>query len=330
MNYAKFKELAKNYLDPFVLSLIVILVICIVIPFPTRAISFLGELGTWAVVVLFFVYGSRLSTAEVWNGLKNLRLQGSITVATFVIFPLLGVLFYPAMGPLLGPVFATGLLYFTLLPSTVQSSVSFTSIAGGNVAGAVCAATISNIAGMVLSPLLVIVVMGANAGVHASSIKDVLLKLLVPFIFGQCLQPFIGSWVRAQKWLTKTVDRGTIMVVVAASVSGATARGLWDGVTFGQALTLAAMCLVMLGIMLAITWWGGKAIRMNRADRIALLMCGSKKSMATGLPMAAIIFPAEVAAQVTVPVIVFHILQLTVCAFIARRLAQGQSSNSTW
>lgn len=321
----------KNYLDAFTLTLIGILIVGILVPIPASAINVLTWLGTVAVMVLFLVYGMRLPTREVWDGLRNIRLQGAVLIATFVAFPLLGVATHPLFAPLLGVAFATGTLYLTLLPSTVQSSVSFTSIAGGNIAGAVCAATISNISGMFLTPILVMAVMGASTGVGWDSVVKVVVQLLAPFIIGQFLQPYLGDRVRASKWLTKGVDRGTIIIVVSAGVAGATARGLWDDVTWVEAVELVAVSAVILAAMLALTWFGGKALKLNRADRIALLMCGSKKSLATGLPMAAIIFPVHIVAAVTVPVIVFHQLQLMVAAVLARHLAiTGAGADTTW
>jgi sodium/bile acid cotransporter 7 len=273
----------------------------------------------------------RLRTSEVIDALKNLRLQVSVVVATFVLFPILGVVLMPVMKPLLGATFAMGTLYLTLLPSTVQSSVSFTSIAGGNVAGAVSAATISNIAGMVFTPLLVMLIMGASTGVGWGSIVNVLTQLLIPFIIGQLLQPWAGDWVRGHRWLTKAVDRGTILIVVASGVAGATARGLWDEVTWSDAIALVIASAVILTIMMVTTWKAGHLLKLTRADNITLLMCGSKKSLATGLPMAAIIFPPHIVAAVTVPVIVFHQLQLMVAAVLARRLSMNtDGTESTW
>ena len=80
-------------------------------------------------------------------------------------------------------------------------------------------------------------------------------------------------------------------------------------------------CAVMLASMLVLTWTGGGRLGLDRPDRIALLMCGSKKSLATGLPMAAVLFSPTLAASVALPVIVFHQLQLATCAVLARRLA---------
>jgi solute carrier family 10 (sodium/bile acid cotransporter), member 7 len=153
----------------------------------------------------------------------------------------------------------------------------------------------------------------------------VLLQLLLPFVVGQCLQPLVGGWIRARRWLTVSVDRGTILIVVLGAVTAATAAGVWDTVSWTMILALLGICAVLLAAMLAATWWGGRALGLDLPDRVALLMCGSKKSLATGLPMAAVLFPVATAAVVAVPIIVFHQLQLVVCAVLARRLALRDS-----
>jgi solute carrier family 10 (sodium/bile acid cotransporter), member 7 len=312
----------RTWIDPFVLALLATLAFGLLVPLPETARHVISAAGDVAVTVLFLVYGMRLSTTEVLAGLRNVRLQGAILAATYVLFPLLGLLVHAVATPWLGTVLAAGLLYLALLPSTVQSSVAFTSIARGNVAGAICAATVSNVLGMFLTPLLVLWLMGRSGATGLGGLRDVLLQLLVPFLVGQLLQPFVGRWVRARPWLTRTVDRGTILLVVLGAVASATAGGVWAGVTWGMVAALLVLSAVLLAVVLAVNWYGGAALRLNTGDRIALLMCGSKKSLATGLPMAAVLFPPAAAATVAVPVIVFHQLQLVVCAVLARRLAQ--------
>ena len=306
----------SRFLDPFILSILVILGLGILIPVPAVLVDALGYLGNALIVLLFFLYGARLSTEEIWEGLKNWRLQGAVAFSTFVLFPLLGIAMHPLDLKLLGPVFALGTLYLTLLPSTVQSSVTFTSIAGGNIAGAVCSATISNIAGIILTPA-----MGRASGIEASRVVNVLLQLLLPFVLGQLVHRFIGKWLNEHRALTKATDNGTILAIVASSVCGATAGGLWQKISAEQVGLLLLQCLIVLAIMLTLTWNLGRWVSLERRDRIVLLMCGSKKSLATGLPMAAIIFPPATVAAVTIPVIVFHQFQLVVCAILARRLA---------
>ena len=311
----------SRFLDPFILSILVILVLGILIPVPAVVVSGLGYLGNVLIVLLFFLYGARLSTKEIWEGLKNWRLQGAVAISTFMLFPLLGMVMHPLDLKLLGPVFALGTLYLTLRPSTVQSSVTFTSIAGGNIAGAICSATISNIAGIILTPALVFMVMGRSSGIEAARVVNVLLQLLLPFVFGQLVHRYIGKWLNQYRTLTKATDNGTILAIVASSVCGATAAGLWQKISALQVGLLLAQCLVVLTIMLTLTWNLGRWLSLERRDQIVLLMCGSKKSLATGLPMAAIIFPPATVAAVTIPVIVFHQFQLLVCAVLARRLA---------
>ncbi|WP_122821139.1 bile acid:sodium symporter family protein [Varibaculum vaginae] len=315
------KQRLHSLLDPFILSILLILVLGILIPVPAQVVKSLGYLGNALIILLFFLYGARLSTQEIWEGIKNWRLQGAVAISTFILFPLLGIVMHPLDLKLLGPVFALGTLYLTLLPSTVQSSVTFTSIAGGNIAGAVCSASISNIAGIILTPALVFAVMGRASGVEASRVVNVLLQLLLPFILGQLVHRFIGKWLNAHRSLTKATDNGTILAIVASSVCGATAGGLWQQISAHQVGLLLLQCMVVLVIMLTLTWNLGRWVSLARRDRIVLLMCGSKKSLATGLPMAAIIFPPATVAAVTIPVIVFHQFQLLVCAILARRLA---------
>jgi sodium/bile acid cotransporter 7 len=262
-----------------------------------------------------------MATSEVWDGLKNWRLQGGMLASTYLLFPVLGLAVQVLPDSVLPADLKTGLLYLSLLPSTIQSSVVFTSIARGNVAGAITGATVSNVLGIVLTPLLVGVLMSRAGGPVGGSAGSTLLQLLLPFVLGQILQPKIGAWVRAHKPVTLITDRGTILLVAYGSVSEAEASGVWDDLTVGVLVVLVAVCAVLLAAMLVLTWSGGRALRLSRGDRIALLMCGSKKSLATGLPMANVLFGPVAAAGVALPVIVFHQLQLATCAVLARRLA---------
>lgn len=320
------RALLSRWVDPFVVTLLVVLLLGLVVPVGPAEQRVVDVAADVAVTVLFLVYGMRLSTREVWAGLRNWRLQGGILAATYVVFPAVGLVTAWAIEPLVGGPLAAGVLFLSLLPSTVQSSVAFTSVARGNVAGAICGATVSNVVGMVVTPLLVLWLMSGAGGAPGASgglggLRTVLLQLLAPFVVGQLLQPWVGDWIRARRWLTLGVDRGTILVVVFGAVAAATSAGVWASVSGWSVVVLIVVSALVLAAMLAVTWWGGAALRLSTEDRIALLMCGSKKSLATGLPMASVLFPVAVAGVVAVPVIVFHQLQLVVCAVLARRLA---------
>ncbi|MBO3087856.1 bile acid:sodium symporter family protein [Cellulomonas dongxiuzhuiae] len=313
-----------RWLDPLTAMILGVLVLALLVPVPDGVAAGLDTVRTGAIVLLFFLYGARMPTREVVDGLRRFRLQGSMLAATYLVFPLLGLAVQLLPDAVLTPELRHGLLYLSVLPSTVQSSVVMTSIARGNVAGAITGATISNVLGVLLTPLLVAVLLGATgAGLDGGAVGGILLQLLLPFVVGQCVQPWIGAWLRRHGRLTKVTDRATILLVVFTAVSEAQSEGAWDDLTVGTLVALLVVCGVVLAAMLGLTWWGGARLGLDRGDRIALLMCGSKKSAATGLPMAAVLFAPAVAASVALPVIAFHQLQIVVCAILARRLARS-------
>lgn len=331
-------------MDPFVVGLVAMLLAGLVIPFAPGALTALDHLAIGAVAILFFFYGARLQTRDVINGLRHWRLQGLILAITFLAFPLAGLALRALSTPLVGHEFAAGILFITLLPSTVQSSVAMVSVAHGNVPGAICGATVSNILGMLLTPALVIAFMSsivtgdANSsastpyalpGTYPTSAlaaglgagQRILLGLLAPFVAGQIAGRWIGPWVRAHQPWTQKWDQGTILLLVLGAVASATASGTWDRVTPGVILIIIAICTGLLALVLAGTWLGGRHLRFPREDRITLLFCGSTKSMATGLPIAAVVFPAAMLGPIAVPVIIYHQIQLMVISVIARRLS---------
>ncbi|WP_326522465.1 bile acid:sodium symporter family protein [Cellulomonas alba] len=313
----------RAWIDPLVVMILTVLVLGLVLPASGGAATVVHGLETAAIVLLFFLYGARMPTREVWDGLRSWRVQGSMLAATYVAFPVLGLLVQLLPDSVLAPDLRTGLLFLSVLPSTVQSSVVFTSIAHGDVAAAITGATVSNVTGVLLTPLLAGLLIGGTGGSSlAGSVPQILLQLLLPFAVGQVVQPWIGGWVRGHAHLTRITDRTTILLVAYASVSEASTSGAWDDVTLVVVLTLLVVCAVMLVAMLALTWTGGGRLGLGRPQRIALLMCGSKKSLATGLPMASVLFAPAVAASVALPVIAFHQLQLATCAVLARRLAR--------
>jgi len=302
------------------IGIIVMMILGLVLPIPHDAIGPITQVSNVGIFILFLLYGSRLSTGEVIDGMKNFRLQGAIILATFLVFPALGLLTEFLTAPFLGATLAAGLLYVTLLPSTVQSSIAFVSVARGNIAGAITAATVSNLIGMIATPLLVLWLMGASGSMGWTNVRDILILLLLPFIIGQVFQRWTGEWVRRHKKLTGLWDKGTILAVVFVSVVSATDAGVWSTVSGWMLVGVGVISVILVALVLALTWWGGKLIGLDVGDRIALLMCGSKKSMATGLPMANVLFSSAVVGPIVVPLIIFHQLQLMICAWLAQRL----------
>ena len=309
-------------LDPFVLALIGAVVLASVLPARGSFAPLVGGMADAGIVRLFFLHGAKLSREALVAGARNWRLHLAVLAVTFAVFPLLGFGF--GMTGVLPPEFAAGLLFLTLLPSTVQSSIAFTAIARGNVAAAVCAATFSNFAGIFATPALVALMMGGETGrVSWTSVQAIVLQLLLPFVVGHLLRPWIGGFVARHKTLTGRVDRGSILLVVYAAFGAAVVEGLWSRVAPTSLLVLAVLCLVLLGMVMGITVALGRAMGLPREDAVVLLFCGSKKSLATGVPMAGVLFAPAQVGIVLLPVMVFHQLQLIACAMLAPRLSRN-------
>ena len=197
---------------------------------------------------------------------------------------------------LISPELYQGILFLTLVPSTVQSSVALTGIARGNVPGAVVAASMSSLVGVVVTPLLVMLLMGAGDGVHVdgSVFLDISLQLLLPFVLGQLAHNLLPGVAEAAKSkATKIVDRGSIWMVVYAAFSKGVVSGVWSNVTFLEIASLIVLTVILVAAMLWLTKAVPRALGFPRADTVTVQMCGTQKSLATGLPMATVIFGGE-------------------------------------
>lgn len=276
-----------------------------------------------AIALLFFLHGARLSREAVIAGAAHWRLHLVIVALTFGLFPLLGLAMQRLGAPVLGGALAAGLLFLTCLPSTVQSSIAFTALAGGNVAAAVCAASASNLLGVVLTPLLAAALIGGRgAGFSLGEAEAVALQLLLPFVLGQLARRWIGGWIGRHGRLVGLVDRGSILMVVYGAFAGAVVEGLWRRVSALRLAELGLACAGLLAVVLASALLLARLLRFARPDEIAVVFCGSKKSLASGAPMASILFPPAMAGPIMLPLMMFHQLQLMACAVIARRYAR--------
>ncbi|MDQ1229006.1 bile acid:sodium symporter family protein [Sphingomonas sp. SORGH_AS_0879] len=308
-------------IEPYVLMLLATVLIATLLPPRGVGVPFFDIVADTAIVALFFVHGAKLSRSALLAGARHWRLHAAILATSFVIFPLLGLV----IGGLAAPNLATGLLFLTLLPSTVQSSIAFTAIARGNVAAAVCSASLSNLLGIAVTPALAALLLPGTGGVALSfeSVRTIVLQLLVPFAAGHMLRPWIGGWIAARKRLVTTLDRGSILLVVYTAFGAAVSEGLWSRVGAAELAELVGWCALLLALVLVLTGVMARAMKLAPADAVVMRFCGSKKSLATGVPMAGVLFPPAQVGIVLLPVMVFHQLQLIACAFLARRLADA-------
>lgn len=317
-------------LDPLIVLIILAVIVAIIIPASGTFAEWFDVAVKIAIALLFFLYGARLSTQEALNGLKHWRLHLTILAITFVIFPLIGIGLEPLTFFISDDIYM-GILFLTLVPSTVQSSVAFTSIAKGNVAGSIVAASLSNLAGVFFTPLLVMLLMttGGRAEIDLRVFVDISIQLLLPFIIGQLSRRWVKRF--AANKATKIVDRGSIAMVVYSAFSAGMVAGIWSTVSVWDLLFIIVFSIVLVMAMLWLSMFIAERIGFNRGDSIAVQFCGTKKSLATGLPMAAVIFGGANIGLLILPLMIFHQIQLMICAWLAARYgreAEEQKANT--
>jgi sodium/bile acid cotransporter 7 len=314
-------------LDRFLMLLILTVILAAAVPARGEAAEALNWITYGAIAFLFFLYGARLSPKAVWTGLLHWRLQGLVFSSTFILFPLIGLAVAALATPFLPKELVLGLIFLSVLPSTVQSSIAFTSMAGGNVPAALTSASVSNLLGMIVTPVLIVLLASTQRSILSlDSLEKIALQLLAPFVAGQLVRPLLGSWLLRHKTLTSVVDRGSVLIVVYAAFSEGMVAGVWGRLGWKELAIVAGIDILMLAVVLVATTVSSRKLGFSKEDEIAIVFCGSKKSMATGIPMAGILFPGQAMSIIVLPLMLFHQIQLFACATIAQRYARRLTS----
>jgi sodium/bile acid cotransporter 7 len=308
--------------NAYMLMLVGTVVLATILPVSGVAAEIVSKVTYGAVALLFFLYGSKLKSEVIIAGVTNWKLQAIVLGTTFVVFPGLGFGVVAIFGRWLPPELVLGLLFLSILPSTVQSSIALTAMARGNVPAAICAASVSSLVGVFITPLLAAVVLSTKGVlIDSYSVLWIALQVLLPFAVGQALRPLIGARVERAKLLTTIVDRGSILLIVYSAFSAGVVGGLWNRVDPPSLLLVVALDLAMLFIIIGFVTFAGRKAALSRADSVSLLFCGSQKSLATGVPMANVLFAGTSTGLIILPLMLYHQIQLFVSAAIAQRLA---------
>lgn len=313
--------LQRLRIDKFLLVLILVVVTASVLPAEGSVKIFFERLTTAAIALLFFMHGAKLSREAISAGMGHWRLHLVVFASTFILFPLLGIGMSLLSPVVLTPTLYLGFLYLCALPATVQSAIAYTSMAGGNVAAAICSASASSILGVFLSPILVGLLMHTQGGetdtLHA--IGSIIMQLMVPFVIGHLSRPLIAKWVERNRKLINITDRSSILLVVYVAFSEAVVQGIWGQINVWSLLAVVGCSIVLLAIVLVVNTLVARKMGFNTADEITIVFCGSKKSLANGIPMANVLFPAAAVGAMVLPLMIFHQIQLMVCAALAQR-----------
>lgn len=312
--------------DRFLLVLIATVVLASLLPATGRWLTLIGWVSNAAIVLLFFLHGARLSPQAVLDGARRWRLQGAILLFGYGVIPLVGLAAAHLLQGWWQPGLILGLIFLAVLPTTVQSSIAYASIAGGNVVASVIASAASNLLGVVLAPaLFALLAASAMGGVSLSGVGRIAALLLLPFALGQLLRRPVAPVIARHKAVAGYMDKITIVLAVYVAFSGAVTEGLWHRVSPAEIAAVAAVALTLLVAAMAGAWMLGGAMRLGHADRASFLFAASHKSLATGAPMARVLFPPALAGFVILPLMIYHQLQLMLSAIVAARLSTGVS-----
>ena len=315
-------------LDPFLMMILLMVLAATIVPAQGIGKTFFKHLTTAAIALLFFMHGAKLSREAILAGVGHWRLHSLVLATTFILFPLLGLALYPLTPSLIPPDIYQGFLYLCALPATVQSAIAFTSVARGNIAAAVCSAALSSLLGVFLSPVLVGLLLSAQGQTDLfHSVQAVMLQLLLPFVLGHLSRPWLANWISRNRRLIKITDQSSILLVVYTAFSEAVLEGIWGKVSVATLILIAVVSCLLLAVVLVFTTYSARALGFSKEDEITIVFCGSKKSLANGIPMANILFPPATVGILVLPLMLFHQIQLMVCAVLAQRYARRPQEN---
>lgn len=282
------------------------------------------QLANAGIFLVFFFHGVGLSAAHLKAGVARWRLHLLVQGFTFAVFPALWWVLDAAVGRWLPADLSLGFLYLCAVPSTISSSVAMTAVARGNVAGAIFNASLSSLLGVVLTPLLV-GLLAKHTGQSLSfvdAVRKLALLLVLPLVLGQLVRPVLGAWFARVKKYTNTFDRLVILMLVYASFCDSVEAGLFTRYGPGMLATTLGGVALLLAIVLWMTTRAARLAHFDTEDEIAAVFCGSKKTLASGVPMARLLFGAHPGlGLIVLPLMFYHQLQLIVCSVLAERYA---------
>jgi len=316
----------------YMLSLVAAAVLGLLWPEPGSkgGVLHLDLITQLGVMLVFFLHGANLAPKNLRQGVTNWRLHLFVQASTYIVFPAIGALIFFSARDLLPTDLLLGVFYLCALPSTITSSVAMTALARGNIAGAIFNATLSGLIGMLITPALMSIVVSTTGKSLPllPAIFGVMTTLLLPFVIGQILRPLLVNWLTRYKGVVTLLDRGVIVLIVYASFCESSKAQVWSSYPLvSMALLFVITALLLLAVLVATTW-AARRLNFSTEDEIAAVFCGSKKSLANGMPMANVLLAGHAGLGVLVlPMMIYHQLQLLVCSVLAQRYARRLDKN---
>lgn len=314
-------------IDKFVLSIVGIIIIAYFFPqwgmensnVPINTISTIG------ISLIFFFYGLKLSPKKMKEGLKNWKLHVLVQASTFLIFPLLVLVFRPFIQNEEQETIWLAFFFLAALPSTVSSSVVMVSMAKGNIPAAIFNASISGIIGIALTPLWMgFFVDSAQTDFDFTEIYiKLIVQIILPVVLGLILQRYLGGFAQKHSSKLTLFDKSIILLIIYKSFAESFSENIFSSVSLLDLLLLFIAVLVLFTIAFFLTGLIARKMQLNKEDEITAQFCGTKKSLVHGTVFSKIIFGKMASIGIILlPLMLFHASQILIISIVASKLAK--------
>jgi len=313
--------------DNFVLAIIAVILLAWLFPQwgSKNSPVPLDTIGSIGISLIFFFYGLKLSPEKMKAGLKNWKLHLLVQLSTFVLFPIIILLFYPLANTTNAQIIWLSFFFLAALPSTVSSSVVMVALAKGNLPSAIFNASISGLIGIAITPLWMGLFLTAEtASFDLGSIYlKLLTEILIPVLAGLALQKYIGRYAMQYQKQLSTFDKSVILLIIYKSFAVSFEEHVFSNVKLVSLLLITVAVVVLFYAVYYLIGFICSKLHFNREDAITAQFCGTKKSLVHGTVFSKILFPAGFPmGMVLLPLMLFHALQIFFISILATKLGK--------
>jgi len=325
--------LKKLKIDSFVLAIIISIIIAYFLPQLGASDSpvNLNQVSSIGISLIFFFYGLSLDNQAIKNGLKNWKLHVSVQASTFLLFPLIIMVFYPLVKDSSYELIWLSFLFMAALPSTVSSSVVMVSMAKGNLPAAIFNASISGILGIIFTPLwLMPFAEKSSVEFDFSAIYSQLVtEIVIPLALGLLLRRFLAQLAGKYKRQLDIFDKFVILLIIYKSFVQSFEDNIFSQLKLLDMIIMVSIVLVLFFLIYGITGWISKVFKFNHADQITNQYCGTKKSLVHGAVFSEALFgQTKIVGILLLPLMFYHAFQIFIISIFASKEGRKQREKS--
>ncbi|KAL7747201.1 LRR receptor-like serine/threonine-protein kinase RGI2 [Sorochytrium milnesiophthora] len=271
-----------------------------------------------AVIVIFLISGLGLKSRVLAQTMLLWKLHLVVQTMSLIVTPTIGFGISKLLGLTgLNDALVAGLTIASCLPTTISSNVVMTKQAGGNEAASLINATIGNILGILISPLLLLLFLGARTTVPFGSIfLDLTYTVLIPLFVGQLVQL---TFPNAARKLASTVNLSHVSSMMLLLLVYATFCDQFSdphataAIKAGAVVAMIAVIVCLYQFNSWLCFLVSRMLRFDKPDTVSIVYCGATKTMALGIPLIGIVYRTDPNVGLySLPLLMYHATQLFV------------------